>query len=105
MRDELDDHPEDYCSLTYEDWCDLLSKIEVKNEMKRAAVHTKNIASARAASISDSDKSVRIPMRKKYKTGVLRSKKSPRRAHDRHHDVQHYYVLCKKSEMTEHKYM
>ena len=34
MRDELDDHPEDYRSLTYEDWCDLLSTIEVKHEKK-----------------------------------------------------------------------
>ena len=32
MRDELDDHPEDYRSLTYVDWCDLLSIIEVKDE-------------------------------------------------------------------------
>ena len=30
MMDELDDHREDYCSLTYEYWCDLLSKTEVK---------------------------------------------------------------------------
>ena len=29
MRDELDDHPEDYHSLTYEDWCDLLFTINV----------------------------------------------------------------------------
>ena len=36
MRDELNDHPEDYCSLTYEDWCDLLSTIKVKDERKRA---------------------------------------------------------------------
>ena len=31
MRDELDDHPEDYRSLTYEYWCDLLSTIKVKD--------------------------------------------------------------------------
>ena len=29
MRYELDDHPEDYSYLTYEDCCDLLSTIEV----------------------------------------------------------------------------
>ena len=23
MREELDDHPEDYRSLTYDDWCDI----------------------------------------------------------------------------------
>ena len=27
MQDELEDHQEDYFSLTYEDWCDLLSTI------------------------------------------------------------------------------
>ena len=47
MRDELDDHSEDYCSLTYEYWCGLLSTIEVKDKSKRAAVQIKNIASAR----------------------------------------------------------
>ena len=55
MRNELDDHPEDYRSLTYEDWCDLLFIIKVKYESKRAAVHIKNIVSARAASLSDSE--------------------------------------------------
>ena len=81
----MDDHPEYYCSLTYEDWCDLLSAIEVKYERKRIAGHIKKIAPARSASISDSEKSVRVPRRKKAKTGVLGSHNSPRRAHDRHH--------------------
>ena len=31
MRDELDDHPEDYRSLTCEDFCYLPSTIEVKD--------------------------------------------------------------------------
>ena len=87
MRDELDDHTEDYRSLTYADWCDLLSIIKVKYERKRAAVHIKKIASVRAASKSDSDESARITRRKKAKTVVLSSKKSSRRAHDRHHGV------------------
>ena len=41
MRDELDDHSEEYISLTCEDWCDLLSKIEVKDEKKISAVHSR----------------------------------------------------------------
>ena len=105
MRDELDDHPEDYFSLTYEDWCDLLSTIEVIGERKRAEDHIKKIASARAASLSDSNESVRIPRRKKAKTGVLNSHKTPRRAHNRHHGTHRYYILCKKSGMPERKYM
>ena len=73
------DHPEDYHSLTYEDWCDLLTKTKVKYERKISAVHIKKIASARAASLSDSDDPVRIPRRKKAKTGFSSSNKSPRR--------------------------
>ena len=105
MRYELDDHPEDYCSLTYEDWCDLLSTIEVKDERKRSAGYIKKIASARAASLSNSNESVRMPRKKKAKTGVSNSHKNPRRAPDRHHGTQRYCVLCKKTGMPERKYM
>ena len=66
----MDDHPEDYSSLTYEYWCDLLSTIEVKYGRKRAAVNIKKIDSDRAASLSDSNEYVRITRRKKAKTGV-----------------------------------
>ena len=93
MRGELDDHPKDYRSLTYEDWYNLLSTIKVKYESKRAAVHIKKISSSRSASLSDSDKSVRIPRRKKVKNGVSDSYKSPRRAHDRHNGAHSYCVL------------
>ena len=37
MQDELEEHQEDYCSLTHEDWCYLLSTIKVKEKIKRAA--------------------------------------------------------------------
>ena len=105
MRDELDDHPEDYRSLTYEDWCDLLSTIEFKDERKISAVNTKKIASARAASLSDRKKSARITRRNKARTGVSNSHKTPRRAHDRHHGTHRYCILYKKSGMTKRKYM
>ena len=104
ITDELDDHPEDYHSLTYEYWCELLSTIEVKYKSKRAAVHIKKIASAMIDSLSDSDESVRIPRRKKAKTGVLNYHKFPRRAYDRHHDAQRYCVIFKKAGMPERKY-
>ena len=86
MRGELDDHPEDYCSLTYEYWCDLLSTIEVKDESKIAAVHIKKISYDRAASLYCSDKYVMIPRKNKASTGVLRSKKSPKKT-CRHHGI------------------
>ena len=104
MRDELDDHSEDYCSLSYEYWCDLLSTIKVKDERKRAAVQINNIAFARAASISDSNKSVRIMRKKKAKTGVLRSKKYPKKAHSMHHGIQRYCVIFNKAGMPDRKY-
>ena len=63
------------------------------------------IASAREVSISDSDKSVKIPRRKKAKDGISNSHKSPMMAHDRHHGEHRYCVLCKKAGMPELKYM
>ena len=105
IRYELDDHPEDYCSLTYGYWFYLLSTAKVKDEIKRAEDNIKKIASSRAASLSNSYKSVRVPRRKKAKTGVLNSHKSPWSAHDRHHRAQCYCVLYKKSVMPDRKYM
>ena len=104
MRDELDDHPEDCRYLTYEYWCDLMFTIKVKYERKRAERHIKKIAYAREASLSDSDESVKVPCRKKAKTGVSNSHNFPMRAQNRHHGAQHYCVIFKKSGMTEHKY-
>ena len=104
IRDELDDRTEDYCSITYEDWCELLSTIDVKYERKRSVVHINKMASTRSAYKYDSDYSASIPRRRKAKTGVLRSNKIPRRSHDRHHGVHCYCVLCKKSVMPERKY-
>ena len=104
MRDELDDHPEDYRSLTYEDWCDLLSTIKVKDERNRAANQINKIASYRAASLSDSDKSIRIPRKNNARTGFLRSNKSPNKAH-KHHGIQHFCVLCNKAGSPKRNYM
>ena len=50
-------------------------------------------------------KSVKIPRRNKAKTGVLRSNKYLKRAHNRHHGVQRYFVLCNKVGMPERKYL
>ena len=75
IQDKLDDHPEDYSYLTFGYWCDLLFTIEVKDERKRSETQIKKIASARVASLPDSDNSVRIPRKKKSRTGILRYKK------------------------------
>ena len=101
----MNDHTEAYCSLTYEDCFDLLSTIEIKDERQMAAGHIKKIASVRAASLSNSDKLVRVPKRNKAKTSVSDYHKSPRRAHYRHHGSHRYCVLFKKEVMPERKYM
>ena len=69
-----------------------------------AAAQINNIASAMAASLSDSDKSVRTLSKKKASTGVLRSNKSQKKAHN-HYGIQSYCVLFKKVGMPKRKYM
>ena len=105
MQDELEDHQEYYHSLNYEDWCVLQSKIEVKDQSKRAANQINNIASDRAVYISDRDEYTRIPRNNKANTGILRSKKGPQKKANKRHGTQHYCVLCKKALMPEKKYM
>ena len=72
--------------------------------MKRAALQIKKIASSRSASISDSEKYLRIQRKKRANTGVLLSNKTPKRVHRRHYGTHCYCVLCNKAGMTEHKY-
>ena len=57
-----------------------MSKIYVTDKRKISEVHIKNITSAMAASLSESDKSVRITKRKNSKTGLFFSTK-PRKGH------------------------
>ena len=90
--------------MNYEDCYDLFSTIEVKDERKRAAAQIKNIASARAAYLSDRKKSVRIPRKNKEMNGVPRSNKPQKKFHN-HHSIQRYFVLCSKSGMPEQNYM
>ena len=64
----------------------------------------KNIASARADSLSDIDESARIPRKKKARAGVLHSNKPHKKSH-KNHGIQRYCVLCKKAGMPDRKYM
>ena len=92
MRYELDDHPEEYPSLNYEDWCDILSTIEVKYERNREVTQIKKITYARLDSLSDSGKCVKILSKKKARTGILCSNKYQKKAH-KHHSIHHYFLL------------
>ena len=68
-------------------------------------MHIKKIASAGSASLSDSDDSMGVPRRKKAKNVILCYNKSPKGAHERHHGVKSYCVICKKSGIPECKYL
>ena len=92
IQDELEDHPEDYRSLTYEYWCDILPTIKGKDENKSAAAQTKNIDSARAAYLSGVEYSSKIQRKKKSRTGILWSNKPQKKAH-KNHSIQRYCVL------------
>ena len=105
MKDELEEHQEDYWSFNYEDWCDLLYKTEVKDEMKREATQINNLASDREDSLSDSGESVSITRKKKARTGIMCYNKGPHENSDKHLGTQTNCVICKKSGMPERKYM
>ena len=104
---ELEDNQEDYCYLRHEDWCDLLSTIEVKDNIKREATQIKKIASTRAASLSGSITSVRITRNKKSRigAGVLHSNKGSHNKAPKHHGTQSHCMIYKGSGITERKYM
>ena len=54
--------------------------------------------------MSDSNYSVRIPRKKKERTGILLSNKGPQKKAHTHHGTQHYCALFKKSGMPEQNY-
>ena len=72
---KLEDNQEDYCSQAHKYWCDLLSTIEIKDNMKKSATQIKSIVNSRAVSNSDSNESVRVTRKNRVKTGVIQSQK------------------------------
>ena len=105
MQYKLEDNQEDYSYLTHEYWCDLFSTIKVKDNRKRSATQIKKIASDRASYLSDNDRFVRIPRKKKSRTGFLRNNKGPNNRAPKHNVTQRYCVLCKKAGNHEKEYM
>ena len=76
MQDDLEDNHEEYRSILHEYCCDLLSTIEFKDNSQRAATQVKRLATSIAALVSsDSNESVRVPRKKRVRTGVLPNRK------------------------------
>ena len=91
--------------MNHEDWCELLSTKKVKDNRKRAVNQIKRIATSRSASHSDRDESIRVPLKKRDRTGVIKNYKQKGKDTPNHHIAQRYCVLCKKAGLTEQKYM
>ena len=75
MQDELEDNQEDYHSISNEYWCDLLTTIEVKDNMKMDTNQIKRLATYRESSNYDSNESVRVPCKKRVRNGATPSRK------------------------------
>ena len=98
MQDELEDNNEDYQSILDEEWCLLLSTIEVKENWKSYAVHIKRLSSSKKAPVnSDINESVMVTRKKKASTGVLPNHKHHGKKTPKHHGYQRYQALCKKA--------
>ena len=90
MQDEFEDKSEDYCSLTHEKWCNLLSTMEVKDNRKRAAAQINMLATSKSAPVnSDSNSSVTFPCNDKARTGVLPTRKNKGKKNPNHHGTHH----------------
>ena len=103
MQDNLEDNQEDYCSLDHEDWWYLQSKVDSRDNRKREENQIKKLSTLKEASIYDSNKSVRIPHKKRDRTGVCFKQKGKKIT--KQHSAQRYCVLCKKAGITERNYM
>ena len=97
MQYELKNNQEDYCYLTREYRCDLLSTIGVKYNSKRAETQIKRIATSRVAFHYDINESIRVTRKTLYNTVVLYNRKQQVKKTPKHHSPQRYYILCKKA--------
>ena len=94
IQDELEDKREDYHSIPYKEWCDLLSTTEVKDKRKIAADQIKSIVTYKAQrGNSDRNDSVKVLRKKKVSTGVLTDRKQKGKNTPNHHLSQSQYVL------------
>ena len=106
IHDELEDNKEEYCSITHEEWCNLLSTMGVNDNRKRDASQIKRLVIPNEAPVNyDSDESVRVPYKNRARTGVITSRRQQGKKTLKHHGAQRYCVFCKKAGMPDKKYM
>ena len=62
MQDELEDNQKDYFSITHEEWCDLLSTMEVNDNIKKAVAQINRLETSKAVPVNyDSNEYVGVP--------------------------------------------
>ena len=78
--------------------------MEVKDNSKIDAAHTKRLATSKEAPVNSyRENSTKVTCKKKSRTGVLLTRKQMVKKTPKHHGYQHYYILCKKAGMPERK--
>ena len=82
-----------------------MSTIEVKDDNKRSATQIKRLATAKSASNSDNNESIRVPGKKSLRTVILPKCKQQGLKTLNHHGDQLYCVRFKKVVINEQKYM
>ena len=105
MQDELEDKNEDYCPIPHEEWFNLISTMEVKDNSKRAVAQIKRLVTSKSVPVNyGSDDPIRFPRNKKVRTDVIPSRKQHGGNIPKHHDAQCYCVMCKKAVIPEKKW-
>ena len=75
MRGEMDNKDKNYLSLPHRECCDLMYKVEDKNNRKISTAHTKRLANQKFVIDYDSDAIPRVTHNKKARTGALLARK------------------------------
>ena len=76
MQDELEDNHKDYSSRTHEEWCDLLSTIDIKDNSKGAEAQINGLATPKSEPVNSyTDEYVSVPCNNRARTGVLPNQK------------------------------
>ena len=105
MQVELKANQKEYRSLVNEYWCYLLFTIKVKYNKKKEVNQIKRIASLKAASNYNINKSIRVLNKKRGSNGVITDHKQQGGNMPNHNSAQRYLIFFRKAVISEQKYM
>ena len=82
-----------------------MSTIKVKDNRKRSATQIKNIATSKVASQYDSNELIRVPRKKRGRTGIIPNRKQQRKKTPKHNRNQCYCIIFKKAGIPDQNYI